>query len=80
MIPNSDLKFSIGDWMSGRPASIRSRDVKQIIIGAKRAGAERVEFHVGAMPVIIYPGKDGEGVHVPPAESNNSFDRIMRDK
>jgi hypothetical protein len=55
--------------------------VKQIIIGAKRAGAERVEFHVGAMPVIIYPGKDGEGDMPPsPAESKNSFDKIMRDK
>jgi hypothetical protein len=46
--------------MSGRPASIRSRDVKQIIIGAKRAGAERVEFRVGTMPVIVYPGKDSQ--------------------
>jgi hypothetical protein len=68
--------------MSGRPASIRSRDVKQIIIGAKRAGAERVEFRVGTMPVIVYPGKDGEGDDMPspPADSNNSFDKIMRDK
>lgn len=68
--------------MSGRPASIRSRDVKQIIIGAKRAGAERVEFRVGAMPVIVYPGKDGEGDVLPATsgDPNNSFDKIMRDK
>lgn len=56
--------------------------MKQIIIGAKRAGAERVEFRVGAMPVIVYPGKDGEGDVLPATsgDPNNSFDKIMRDK
>ena len=56
--------------MSGKPASIRSRDVKQIIIGAKRAGAERVEFRVGDMPVVVYPGKDSEAE---PAATNEGI-------
>jgi len=63
--------------MSGRPASVRARDCKQVIIGAKRAGAKKVEFRLGAIPVIIHIEDDPiEEV----AESNNSFDKIMRDK
>jgi glutamine phosphoribosylpyrophosphate amidotransferase len=40
--------------MSGRPAVIRQRDSKQIINAAKKAGAKRVEFRIGNVPVIVH--------------------------
>ena len=40
--------------MSGRPALIRQRDSKQIINAAKKAGAKRVEFRIGDVPVIVH--------------------------
>ena len=40
--------------MSGRPAVIRQRDSKQIINAAKKAGAKRVEFRIGTVPVIVH--------------------------
>jgi hypothetical protein len=40
--------------MSGRPALIRQRDSKQIINAAKNAGAKRVEFRIGNVPVIVH--------------------------
>jgi hypothetical protein len=40
--------------MSGRPALIRQRDSKQIISAAKKAGARRVEFRIGDVPVIVH--------------------------
>ena len=40
--------------MSGRPALIRQRDSKQIINAAKKAGAKRVEFRIGTVPVIVH--------------------------
>lgn len=40
--------------MSGRPAVIRQRDSKQIINAAKKAGARRVEFRIGDVPVIVH--------------------------
>ena len=40
--------------MSGRPAVIRQRDSKQIINAAKKAGAKRVEFRIGDVPVIVH--------------------------
>ena len=40
--------------MSGRPAVIRQRDSKQIIKAAKKAGAKRVEFRIGDVPVIVH--------------------------
>lgn len=61
--------------MSGRPASVRARDCKQVIIGAKRAGAKRVEFKIGAVTINV-PLNETSAEADP--ESNNSFDKIMR--
>jgi len=59
--------------MSGRPAPARARDYKQLILGAKRAGATKVEFMVGAVPA------SDQDAHID-ADSNNSFDKIMQDE
>ena len=40
--------------MSGRPALLMSRDVKQVCIGAKRAGATRVEIPIRGTSVIVH--------------------------
>jgi hypothetical protein len=40
--------------MTGRPAVIRQRDSKPIINAAKKAGAKRVEFRIGDVPVIVH--------------------------
>jgi hypothetical protein len=33
--------------MAGRPATIRQREVKQIILGAQKAGASKVTLRIG---------------------------------
>ena len=62
--------------MSGRPALIRQRDAKQIIQAAKKAGVPKVELTVGGVGVVFHLTAP-EGEDVPP-DSNNSFDKIMR--
>jgi hypothetical protein len=63
--------------MSGRPALIRSRDVKAIIKAARTEGVKEVTVKVGAGSVVIPLVPDDEP---PPDGSNNSFDKIMRTK
>jgi hypothetical protein len=48
--------------MSGRPAAIRQRDVKQVIGAAKKEGATKVEFRIGTVPVIIHLDKEESSV------------------
>ena len=67
--------------MSGRPALIRQRDSKQIINAAKKAGAKRVEFRIGTVPVIVHLAEPADNETTESADdSNNSFDKIMRKK
>jgi hypothetical protein len=67
--------------MSGRPALIRQRDSKQIINAAKKAGAKRVEFRIGPVPVIVHLTESDDNETADNADdSNNSFDKIMRKK
>jgi hypothetical protein len=54
--------------MSGRPALIRQRDSKQIINAAKKAGAKRVEFRIGDVPVIVHLAESEK-----PAASGNEW-------
>jgi len=43
--------------MSGRPARIRARDCKQVIIAAKRAGATtQVMFQIGDVTITVPTG------------------------
>jgi hypothetical protein len=65
--------------MSGRPAVIRQRDSKQIISAARKAGAKRVEFRIGDVPVIVHLDAPDSDATLPD-DSNNSFDKIMRGK
>jgi len=65
--------------MSGRPAVIRQRDLKQAIMAAQKAGAPRVELRLGGGVSVVIP------LHAPDNESadnaddsNNSFDKIMK--
>jgi hypothetical protein len=55
MIRNSDLRIPIANrgTMSGRPAIVRQRDVKQIIGAAKRAGAKDVTVKIGEVSLTI---------------------------
>jgi hypothetical protein len=63
--------------MSGKPAKIRQRDLKQALIAAQKAGARQVQVNPdGSIVIPLVPDDD------PPAanDSNNSFDKIMRGK
>jgi hypothetical protein len=48
--------------MSGRPAAIRQRDVKQVIGAAKKEGVTKVEVRIGTVPVIIYLNEEENSV------------------
>jgi hypothetical protein len=63
--------------MSGRPAVIRQRDLKQTIFAAIKAGAKQVRVKLGEGAEVIIPLIDGDDAPVAP-DSNNSFDKIMR--
>jgi hypothetical protein len=39
--------------MAGRPAIIRQRDVKQVILGAQKAGASKVTLRIGDVEAVI---------------------------
>jgi hypothetical protein len=39
--------------LSGRPALIRQRDIKQVLGAAKKAGAKDVTFKIGAVVATI---------------------------
>jgi len=43
--------------VSGRPALLMSRDVKQVLIAAKRAGASKVEVPIRGTSVIVHLDK-----------------------
>jgi hypothetical protein len=64
--------------MSGRP-SVRARDCKQLIIGAKRAGATRVVFQMGGITATVCLDGVSDSGEIA-TENNNSFDKIMLDK
>ena len=63
--------------MSGRPALIRSRDVKAVIKAARLEGLKEVFVKVGAGEMRIPLAPDDTPVEVAD-DSNNSFDKIMR--
>jgi hypothetical protein len=63
--------------MSGRPALIRSRDVKAIIKAARMEGAKEVIVKEGRWSVVI-PLRSDDKPLAEPEDSNNSFDKIMR--
>jgi hypothetical protein len=63
--------------MSGRPALIRQRDLKQTIFAAQKAGAKQVRVKLGDGAEIIIPLVDGDDAPLAP-DSNNSFDKILR--
>jgi hypothetical protein len=65
--------------MSGRPALIRSRDVKAVIKAARMEGAKEVTVKVGAGSVVI-PLVPADKAPQEADDSNNSFDKIMRTK
>jgi hypothetical protein len=47
--------------MSGRPAAVRARDLKQAIIAARNAGAPKVEVKLpGEAAVIIHLDRPGQ--------------------
>ena len=64
--------------MSGRPALIRSRDVKAVIKAARLEGVKEVVVKVGAGAVVIPLRTIDDEATTEPHESNNSFDKIMR--
>jgi hypothetical protein len=39
--------------MSNRPSRIRQREIQQVIRGAKKEGAKKVELRIGEASVII---------------------------
>ena len=41
--------------MSGRPALIRQRDLKQALIAAKKAGAKELRVHLGDDVAMVIP-------------------------
>ena len=66
--------------MSGRPALVRQRDVKQVIMAAKKAGALKVEVPIGNTCAIVHLHATDDKPDAEPEDSNNSFDKIMRTK
>jgi len=64
--------------MSGRPALIRSRDVKAIIRAARMEGVKEITINVGAGSAVIPLCPTGDEATIDPDDSNNSFDKIMK--
>jgi hypothetical protein len=65
--------------MSGKSALIRQRDLKQAIMAAQKAGAQEVQLRLGGGVSVVIPLHAADGSDIsPPADSNNSFDKIMR--
>src|SRR5262249_31649897 len=64
--------------MSGRPAELRQRDLKQMIFAAQKAGAKEVRVHLTNGAVVVIPIPPGNVECPEPENSNNSFDKIMR--
>jgi len=60
--------------MSGRP-SVRARDCKQ----AKRADATQIVFQMGGITATVCLDGVSDSAEMP-TESNDSFDKIMRNK
>ena len=44
-----------GGMMSGRPAKLRQRDLKQALIAAQRAGAKELRVHLGDDVSMVIP-------------------------
>jgi hypothetical protein len=66
--------------MSGRPALVRTRDVKAVIKAARKEGVKQIVVTVGQASVIIPLVPDDNAVEAAAEveDSNNSFDKIMR--
>ena len=65
--------------MSGKPALIRQRDLKQALLAARKAGAKELRVHLGDDVSMVIPlGPDAKAVEVTEEDPNNSFDKIMR--
>jgi hypothetical protein len=64
--------------MSGRPAFVRQRDAKQVIMAAMKAGAFRVEIPMGKTSTIVHLRTPNDEPAAEPEDSNNSFDKIMK--
>ena len=56
--------------MSGKPAKIRQRDLKQALIAARRAGAKELRLHLGDDVSMVIPLVPDDK----PPESNGGVD------
>ena len=63
--------------MSGRTAKIRQPDLKQALMAAQKVGAKELRMHLGDGMSIVIPLVPDDDKPVE-ADSNNSFDKIMR--
>jgi hypothetical protein len=48
--------------MSGRPSGVRQHDVEKIVRGAMKAGAKRVDIHVGDARITVRADDDEKSV------------------
>jgi hypothetical protein len=62
--------------MSGKPSRVKQREIQQVVKGGFRAGATKIVVQLGDASIIIHGNTSAE-MAAEPAESNNSFDKIM---
>jgi hypothetical protein len=66
--------------MSGRPALIRQRDLKQALMAARKAGATEVQLRLGGEISVVIPLRAVDDERPIEGDHPNSFDKIMRGK
>ena len=44
--------------MGNKPSRVRQREIQQIIRGARKEGAKRIELHIGEEASVIIPLQD----------------------
>jgi hypothetical protein len=65
--------------VSGRPADIRQRELKQAMIAAQKVGARQIQVNLpGGTSIVIPLPATGDKAAPDPADNNNSFDKIMK--